>query len=100
MNLCHVMAWSDIRCRLDILFEKAYNAEKESRESNDGNYIALRDFLYKLFQPDSKAVVNHGGWYPPLRLEAWDNPSKPWFEQTLFVRSFVGGTIIKKNLIS
>ena len=96
MNLCHVMAWSDIRCRLDILFEEAYNAEEHSTHSNDDNYIALRDFLYKLFEPDDEAVVNHGAWYPPVRLEAWDKPSKPWFEQTPFIRCFVGGKIIAK----
>ena len=86
------MAWSDIRCRLDILFEEAYNAEEQSTESNDDNYNAVRNFLYKLFEPDEMAVVNHGGWYPPLTLEAWDDPNKQWFEQTPFIRNFVGGT--------
>ena len=91
MNLCHVMAWYDIRCRLDILFEEAYNAEAESEESNDTNYNAIRNFLYKLFEADDKAVVQHGAWYPPIWLEAWDKPSKPWYEQTPYIRPFIGG---------
>jgi len=90
MALCHVMAWFDIRCRLDILFEEAFNAEKESAETNDENYTNLRDFLLTLFSHDYESVVNFGAWYPPLTFEAWDKPNDPWYEQTPFVRTFVG----------
>ena len=91
MNLCHVMAWYDIKCRMDKLLEEAFNAEKYSSEYNDQNYNNIRGFLSKLFAPDIEAVVNFGAWYPPLTFEAWDKPNKPWYEQTPVVRHFVGG---------
>ena len=69
MALCHVMSWYDIRCRLDILFEEAFNKEAESAEANDENYNDIRNFLLKLYTPDTEAVVNFGAWYPPLKLE-------------------------------
>ena len=91
MALCHVMAWSDIRCRLDILFEEAFHLEEDSTESKDANYDNIRDFVSKLFDPDTDAVVNFGAWYPPLSFESWDKPNEQWFDQTPFVRPFVGG---------
>ena len=91
MALCHVISWFDIRCRLDILFEEAFNKESESTESNDENYNDIRNFLSKLYTPDTEAVVNFGAWYPPLTFESWDKPDKPWFEQTPYSRPFVGG---------
>ena len=94
MNLCHVMAWYDIRCRLDLLLEEAYNAEADSDESNDENYEPVRTFLYKLFEQDDEAVVQHGAWYPPIWLEAWDKPNKPWYEQTPYIRPQVGGKLV------
>ena len=97
MNLCHVMAWSDIRCRLDILFEQAYNSEKVSEKSNDENYNDLRDFINKLFEIDNEAVVNFGPWYPPLTLDSWDKPGQPWYEQTPFARPIAGGK--KKHIL-
>ena len=95
MALCHVISWFDIRCRLDILFEEAFNKESESTESNDANYNDIRNFLSKLYTPDTEAVVNFGAWYPPLTFDSWDKPDKPWFEQTPYSRSFVGGTKIE-----
>ena len=93
LHLCHVIAWSDIRCRLDILFEEAFNAEKEeSAKSNNENYDNIRDFIKTLFLPDDEAVVNFGAWFPPLTFEGWDIPSKPWYEQKPVSRRFVGGT--------
>ena len=91
MALCHVVAWFDIRCRLDILFEEAFNAETDAKESDDENYTNIRNFLLELFASDDEAVVNFGAWYPPLSFEAWDKPNKPWYEQTPFVRPFVNG---------
>ena len=91
MALCHVMSWFDIRCRLDILFEEAFKAEEKSSQSNDENYNDIRNFLLKLYTPDTEAVVNFGAWYPPLTFESWDKPDKPWFEQTPYSRYFVGG---------
>ena len=96
MHLCHVIAWSDIRCRLDILFEEAFNAEEqESTESNDANYENIRNFILKLFQPDDEAVVNFGAWFPPMTFEAWDSPNKPWYEQKSVNRRYGGG---KRNM--
>ena len=90
------MAWSDIRCRLDILLEEAFDAEQsEPNETNDENYDSIRNFIWKLFQPDDEAVINFGAWDPPLTFEAWDNPSKPWYEQKPVKRRSVGG---KQNM--
>lgn len=82
------MSWSDIRCRLDKLFQEAYLVEQNSTEANTNNYDAIRDFLKKLFEIDGDAVVNHGGWYPPLTLDGWNAPDAKWFEQTPIVRPF------------
>ena len=76
MALCHVMAWSDIRCRFDILLEQAFIAEQNSKESDDANYDDLRNFIRKLFKLDDEAVVNFGAWYPPLTFEAWNRPDQ------------------------
>ena len=95
MALCHVISWFDIRCRLDILMEEAFKKESESAESNDENYNDIRNFLSKLYTPDTEAVVNFGAWYPPLTFDSWDKPDKPWFEQTPYARPFVGGTKIE-----
>ena len=97
MALCHVMAWSDIRCRLDILFEEAFNAEQNSKEPNDRNYDDLRNFIMKLFELDDEAVVNFGAWYPPLTFEAWNRPDQPWYDQTPYARDFVVGKKIQIN---
>ena len=91
LALCHVMAWNGIRCRLDILLEEAFHLEEDSTESKDENYDNIRDFILKLFTPDTEAVVNFGPWYPPIYFETWDKPNEPWFEQTPYVRTFVGG---------
>ena len=89
LHLAHIMSWSDIRCRLDGLFEEAFLAEESSDERKTENYDAIRDFLKKLFEIDGDAVVNDGGWYPPLTKDGWNNPnSEIWYEQFPTSRSF------------
>ena len=101
LHLAHVMSWSDIRCRLDKLFQEAYLNEQNSTAFNTDNYDAIRNFLEKLFEIDGDAVVNHGGWYPPLLKDGWDKPDNKWFEQTPIVRPFrnVASVESKKTLI-
>ena len=99
MHLAHVMSFYDIRCRLDKLFEEAYDAEKNSLESKDENYEPIRTFIRKLFEPDTEAVVNFGGWYPPLTLEGWNKKDSPWYEQASF-RKFYGGKDNMKDKIN
>ena len=82
------MSWSDIRCRLDKLFQEAYLVDQNSTAANTESYDAIRDFLKKLFEIDGDAVVNHGGWYPPLTMDGWSNPNAKWFDQTPIVRAF------------
>ena len=93
MHLCHVLAWANIRCVMDALLQDAFIAEsKESAEPNEENYAKIREFISKLFDPDDEAVVNFGAWYPPMTFDAWNDPSKPWFEQNPTKRSHAKGT--------
>ena len=78
------MSFYDIRCKLDELFEEAYDAERISTKSKNENYDPIRNFINKLFEGDDEAVVNFGGWYPPLTWEGWVNRTAPWYEQTSF----------------
>ena len=83
------MSWSDIRCKLDELFEQAYNTEKNSEKRNPKNYDTIREFLKKLYEIDGEAVVNDGSWYPPLTKDGWNNPnSDKWYEQIPTFRPF------------
>jgi len=89
LHLAHVMSWSDIRCRLDGLFEQAFKAEENSETKDTKNYAKIKEFLTKLFEIDGDAVVHDGGWYPPLTKEGWNNPnSLNWFEQFPTKRQF------------
>ncbi len=59
LHLAHVMSWSDIRCRLDKLFQEAYLVEQNSTEANTNNYDAIRDFLKKLFEIEILHILHH-----------------------------------------
>ena len=91
--MAHVISWYDIRCRLDELFEQAFNAEKNSRAKNPGNYAKIKEFLEKIFKIDVEAVVNFGAWYPPLTMAGWNNIDRNnpnrfnWFDQLPTKRS-------------
>ena len=101
------MSWSDIRCKLDELFENAFEAEKISEAKNTENYAKIKEFLTKLFEIDGDAVVHDGGWYPPLTKEGWNNPnSSNWFEQIPTSRPFrrisedFNGSLAKKIFLN